>query len=73
MSTMSNVLFFTYLAASLPIFVLAIRNGYSLNNYIRNSFSLEISRFLVGSIGIVMTIPISTFISIKIFKGGKYE
>ena len=68
MSTMSNVLFFTYLAAGLPIFVLAIRNGYSIGNYISNNFSLELSRFLVGSIGIIMAIPITTFISIKIFK-----
>lgn len=71
MSTMTNVLFFTYLCAGLPIFVLAIRNGYTIYNYITSNFSLELSRFLVGSIGIVMSIPISTFISIKIFKRGE--
>lgn len=71
MSTMSNVLFFTYLCAGLPIFVLAIRNGYSVYNYITANFSLELTRFLVGSIAIIMTIPISTFISIKIFKRGE--
>ena len=70
MSTMSNVLFFTYLCAGLPIFVLAIRNGFTIYNYITTNFSLELTRFLVGSIGIVMTIPITTFISIKIFKRG---
>ncbi len=70
MSTMSNVLFFTYLCGGLPIFVLAFRNGYSIYNYITTNFTLELTRFLVGSIGIVMTIPISSFISIKIFKRG---
>ena len=68
MGTMINVLFFTYLCSGLPIFVLALRNGYTLTNYINNSFSLEITRFLTGSIGIVLTIPISIYISMKIFK-----
>ncbi len=70
MSTMSNVLFFTYLCAGLPIFVLDIRNGFSMYNYISSNLTLEISRFLIGSIGIVMTIPISAFISIKLMKRG---
>lgn len=70
MSTMSNVLFFTYLCAGLPIFVLALRNGFSMYNYISTNFSLELSRFLIGSIGIIMTIPISAFISIKLMKRG---
>ncbi len=70
MSTMINVLFFTYLCSGLPVFVLAIRNGFSIFNYISTNFSLELTRFLVGSIGIVMTIPISIFIAIKILKKG---
>ena len=70
MSTMSNVLFFTYLCAGLPIFVLALRNGFTIFNYITTNFSLELSRFLVGSIGIVLTIPLSAFISIKLMKRG---
>lgn len=71
MSTMSNVLFFTYICAGLPIFVLAIRNGFTIKNFISTNFTLELTRFLVGSIGIVASIPISTFISIKIFKRGE--
>lgn len=68
MSTMVNVLFFTYLAAGLPFFVLAVRNGYSVFHYLTNNISLELTRFLVGSIGIVMSIPISSFIAIKVFR-----
>lgn len=70
MSTMTNVLFFTYLCSGLPIVVLALRNGFSMYNYITSNYSLELSRFLVGSIGIIIAIPISTFISIQIFKRG---
>ena len=70
MSTMINVLFFTYLSSGLPRFVLALRNGYSLSNYITDNFSLELSRFLIGSIGIVITIPIAFYVSCKIFKRG---
>ena len=70
MSTMSNVLFFTYLCAGLPIFVLAIRNGFSMYNYISTNFTLELSRFLIGSIGIIMTIPISAFVSIRLMRRG---
>lgn len=70
MSTMTNVLFFTYLCGGLPFFVLALRNGYSLYHYITNNLSLELTRFLTGSIGIIMTIPITTFICMKYFKRG---
>lgn len=68
MGTMINVIFFTYLCSGLPVFVLAIRNGFTLKNYVTANFTLEITRFLIGAIGIVLTIPISIFISTKIFK-----
>ena len=70
MSTMSNVLLFTYLCSGLPIFVLALRNGFSMYNYISSNFTLELTRFLIGSIGIVLTIPVSAHISIKLMKRG---
>ncbi len=73
MSTMSNVLFFTYLCGGLPIFVLAVRNGFSAITYITTNFSFELTRFLIGSIGIIMTIPISTYISIRLFRRDNYE
>lgn len=73
MSTMSNVLFFTYLCGGLPIFVLAIRNGFSVYNYVVTNFSLELTRFLVGSIGIIMTIPITMYICVRVFRGREYE
>jgi len=71
MGTMINVIFFTYLCSGLPVFVLALRNGFTLQNYISSNFTLEITRFLVGAIGIVLSIPISIYISTKIFKREK--
>ena len=73
MSTMIGVLFFTYLCSGLPVFVLALRNGFSFFNYITTNFSLELSRFLVGSIGILLAIPISLFLAIFIFKKGEIK
>lgn len=68
MGTMINVLFFTYLCSGLDTFVLATRNGFSIINYITNNLTIEETRFLVGSIGIVLTIPVSLFVTIKFFK-----
>lgn len=73
MSTMINVLFFTYLCSGLPVFTLAIRNGFTLHNYLMSNLSLEMTRFLVGSIGIIITIPVSLFVAIKIFKRGEID
>lgn len=70
MSTMTNVLFFTYLSTGLPMFVLALRNGFTFYNFVTANYQLEITRFLVGSIALVMTIPISSLISIKVMKKG---
>ena len=68
MPTMINVLFFTYFCSGLPTFVLAIRNGFTIHNYLTTFYSLDITRFLCGSIGICLSIPVSTYLSIKIFK-----
>ena len=73
MSTMTNVLFFTYLCGGLPLFVLAIRNGFSMYNYISTNYTLEMMRFLTGAISLIMTIPISSYISIKYFKKEKIK
>ena len=71
MGTMINVLLFTYLCSGLDKFVLASRNGFSITNYITSNLTIEETRFLVGSIGIVLTIPISLYITIKMFRKGK--
>ena len=71
MGTMINVIFFTYLSGGLPIFVLAIRNGYSVSNYLQTNYTLEITRFLIGALGIVIAIPISIYICGKVLSRGE--
>jgi len=61
--TMANVLMFTYLCGSLPLLVVIVSNGVPLLKYIFANCNIEIARFLVGSIGIVITVPISCFLS----------
>lgn len=67
-STMINVLFFTYICGVLPNLTIYFRNGVNLGSLINEYISLEMTRALTGAIGIVITIPISIFISILIYK-----
>jgi uncharacterized membrane protein len=71
MGTMLNVLLFTYICSEIPKFVLYYRNGFSTSVIIQNYLSIDIVRSLVAGIGIVLAIPITSFISIKILKGAK--
>ena len=68
MGTMINVLFFTYMCGTIPMLILMIKNGYKFLSIIKFQIPFEIIRFLVGAIGIVVTIPISGFIAITILK-----
>lgn len=70
MGTMVNVMFFTFLGGSLPIILLSVKNGYRISDYLTNFATLEIVRFLVGGIGLVVTIPIGLAIVIFILQRG---
>lgn len=59
MGTMINVLFFSYVSASLPISVLKIASGYALTSIFSYDLIFDFTRFLLGSIGIVLAIPVS--------------
>ncbi len=59
MGTMSNILFFAYITGCIPMIVLALRNNVTFYDVLHNYISLEITRSLVGSIGIVLAIPIA--------------
>lgn len=61
MGTMANVLFFAYVSGSIPMILLYLKNGMAVNYTLSMNLSLEITRALVGSIGIVLTIPISIY------------
>lgn len=64
MGTMANVLFFAYVSGSIPMMLLYFKNGMAINYTLTMNLSLELARALVGSIGIVLTIPISIYIAL---------
>lgn len=64
MGTMINVLFFTFMSGCIPIMIIKIVNGYSLLNILRYSIVFDIVRFLIGAIGIVLSIPISAMVAV---------
>ena len=61
MGSMTNVLFFAYVSGSIPMLLLYLKNGAPLNYTLSMNLSLELTRALVGGIGIVLTIPISIY------------
>lgn len=64
MGTITNILFFAYLSGSIPMLILYLKNSSSLGYTLSMNLSLEIARALAGGIGVVLTIPISLYISI---------
>lgn len=70
MGTMVNVLFFSYFSSSFPLMVLKISNNYTFDTIVNVDYIFDILRFLVGSIGIVLSIPVSGLIAILLFKKG---
>lgn len=61
--TMINVVLFTNLAGSIPLFILSLKNEVGLFTIFRYNIYFEATRFFVGGIGILLTIPLSAVIS----------
>lgn len=68
MSTMINVLFFTYICTIIPNLTIFFRNGINLSNLVNEYISLEMTRALTGAIGITITIPIAIYITVFMYK-----
>jgi len=66
--TMINLMFFTNIAACLPTFILAMRNGIAFHTVVRYNMFFELARFLTGSIGVVLAIPVSAFVAIYYYR-----
>ncbi len=64
MGTMANTLFFAYISGSIPMILLCLLNGYSVFTIINFNLNLEIIRALTGSIGIVISIPVTLYVSV---------
>lgn len=68
MSTMINVLFFTYICSVIPNLTIYFRNGVKMSHLINEYISLEMTRALIGAIGITLTIPIAIYTTLFIYK-----
>ncbi len=72
MSSMINTLFLVYAGASLPLLLLFTINEppfLSFNQIINNEvITIEIVRAIAGSIGLVLSIPIATFLASQFLK-----
>ena len=68
MSTMINVLFFTYICTSIANLTIFFRNGVTLSSLLGEYISLEMTRALTGAIGITITIPIAIYTTLFIYK-----
>jgi uncharacterized membrane protein len=68
MGTMANTLVFAYLSGSIPTILLFLRNGVPITYIISINLTLEYMRAIVGSIGIVLSVPITMYTSILILK-----
>jgi uncharacterized membrane protein len=68
MGVMTNILLFAYISGSAPIIILCLKNGYPLNYAFSLNLSLEFIRFLVGSIGIVLAVPITIYLASQLLR-----
>lgn len=67
-----NTLALAYTGASLPLLLLFSSAGNSTVNIINQEiFATEIIRTVVGSIGLILTVPITTFLAVYMLKGYK--
>ena len=63
-SSMVNTLFIAYAGASLPIIMLLQANSSSFTEIVNSDmFAEEISRAIIGSIGLILVVPITSFIA----------
>lgn len=69
-----NTLSLAYVGAALPLLVLFSFPSYGSANLLvnRELFATEIIRAMIGSIGLVLAVPITTFISVWMLHGVKF-
>ena len=66
--TMLGIMFFANVAASIPFMMLCMRNGFHFLTILRYHSFFELARFLTGSIGIVLSIPIAAFVAVTWYR-----
>jgi len=65
--TMLGIMFFANVAASIPFIMLCMRNGFAFLTILRYHSFFELARFLTGSIGIVLAIPVASLIAVTYY------
>lgn len=68
MGTMVNVLFLSYFCGTVPLILIKLINQYGFTEIFKFHIPFEMIRFFVGSIGIILAIPISIALSISLLK-----
>jgi uncharacterized membrane protein len=73
-ASMVNTLILAYAGVSLPLLLIFINNDHSFLEIINYEFlAEEIVRTLVGSIGLILAVPITTLIAVYWIKKDKYK
>jgi uncharacterized membrane protein len=68
MGTMINVILFTYICGSIPLIILKMNNDIKFHTIVLWHLPMEIDGFLIESIGILLSIPVSLLISVAFFR-----
>lgn len=69
-ASMINTLFMAYFAVSLPIVLTFVMNEYDFVEVVnREYFAAEIARTFIGSIGLIISVPITTFLACLLLQG----
>ncbi len=68
--TMINVVFFTNMAAVIPVFIISMRNDIGFFTVLKYDAFFEITRFLSGAIGILAAIPLAIIASSLFMRKG---
>lgn len=71
MGTMMNVLLFVFGCGLIPTFLIRMNNEVGFLTIVKLHIPYEICRFLIESIGIVLTIPVSILVSSLFMKAGR--
>lgn len=69
--TMIPVMFFTNIATDIPFFILSLRNSMTIHSIIVHHCFFAASRFLTGSIAIVISVPVAASYTIIILRRRK--
>ncbi|MDD6155034.1 MAG: YibE/F family protein [Eubacteriales bacterium] len=71
LGTMISLMLFTNIAADIPAFILYMRNGVAIMTILRYNVFFELARFLSGSIGCVLSIPIASAVALLYYRRKK--